>query len=159
MSFEIDVSIKMRDWPEVTRAGVQITARDVRMRSRENLRGVGFSRFAKGTNTKMSKIEGGYMVQVFQTPTWMKVFEYGGTSVGRPLLWIPVDPTLKGVRARTVSGLYRPGSKRNKRPVLVSKRDGKVKYIGISAVTNRPRLKIRDIAKREAEAFVQRLVE
>jgi hypothetical protein len=157
MSFQIDVNVNMRDWPQATRAGVSLTQREIRNRTREQIRSTGMSRAARGLNTKVTKVAGGWMLQVLQSPSFLKVFEYGGTSVGKPLLWIPVEPALRGVRARTLTNLFRPGGKNNRRNVLISKTDGKVKYVGVRSITNRPRFRIREIAKQEAAKFLERL--
>ena len=153
MSFEIDVAVKMRDWPEATRAGVSITQREIRNRTREQIRGTGMSSAARGLNTRARKIEGGWMIQVFQSPSYMKVYEYGGVSVGRPYLWMPVGLGLKGISAKRQRNVIRL---RN-RPLLIWKDTGKVAYVGVRSVSHRPRFRIRQIAHDEAVKFLERL--
>ena len=154
MSFEIDVAVKMRDWAEATRAGVSITQREIRNRTREQIRGTGMSNAARGLNTKARKIEGGWIIQVFQSPSYMKVYEYGGTSVGRPFLWMPVGLGLKGIPAKRNRLLIQPG---RRRPILIWKDTGKVAYVGIRSITHRPRFRIREISHEEAVKFLERL--
>lgn len=76
-----------------------------------------------------------------------RLFEYGGTVRGKPLLWIPLSfSNAKGRKAREYpGGLFRV-NRRGKSPLLLSRIDKKPKYVGKRQVTIRQRWHIRDIS-------------
>ena len=151
---QVDTKVNIKEFGPITRYAVGATARAIRDRGRLDIAQAGHfgRRFQMGLQTRVDRIQGGsgYIISVQQKPNFMKVFQHGGTSVGKPMLWIPADLTVR-VRARNFKGpLFRPKGKN----VLMGA-DRKVKYIGISSVVNRKRMHIEQIAMEEAKNFTR----
>lgn len=156
MSFQVEVRVNHADYGNVIREGVVAMARTIREKSRQDVAAGGHfgGRFIKGVTTSVHKIEGGYRVGIHQRPAFMKGFEFGETSAGHPLLWIPIAPDAKHIRAKAFpGGLIRPGGKTGKR-ILISRKDRQIKYVGIPRVQNRQRFHLRAIAFEEATKFI-----
>jgi hypothetical protein len=163
--FHVEVSWNVKEMGPVMREAVAQTARIIRDRARADVSGAlrNPGRFVKGTDAKVEKIAGGYAIDVTQKPAYAKVWEFGGVSVGKPLLWLPAPGTK--VKLRHYRGqLIRPKGKR----VLIAARAGQkikgmsgtgsttrgqVKYVGITSVTHRKRLHLAQIAFDEANKF------
>ena len=160
MTMEVEVRWNVPQYDPIVREAVNEVAKDIRDRARMDIPRAGHfgSRFITGLRTHVNKVEGGYKFEVATRPAFAKVFEYGGTSVGHPLLWIPVAPDSKRIRAkvypRLYAKLYRPRGKN----VLISTKDKKVKYVGVRSTTNRPRFHIRQIAIEEANKYAEKML-
>lgn len=83
---------------------------------------------------------------------YWKVFEYGATILGRPLLWIPLSfgdakgADGKGVRARDYPGQLFRVNRKGKNPLLMS--DTGPQYVGVESVTIPKKWHLREITKR-----------
>jgi hypothetical protein len=149
MPFLVEIKTNLPQHGPIVRSAVVELSRQMRERSRKDIASAGrFGRYSKGFTTSFKAIPGGYQVQSFLKPGFLKVKEYGGISVGKPLLWIPKPPLR--IKVRKYGGkLIRPKGKR----VLVNAR-GQVAYIGVTSVTHRRIFHLRAIAQQEAERFV-----
>jgi hypothetical protein len=165
--FQVNVAWKVKDLGPVMREAVAVTAKTIQERSRQDVAGGlhNAGRFAKGTTTQIKKIEGGYAIDVIQRPSFAKVWETGGTSRGKPLLWLPapgnriplrkyqgklIRPKGKNVLIAAV-----PGTRVTGMAGTGSTTRGQVKYIGVSSITNRKRFHLEQIAFEEANKFVE----
>jgi hypothetical protein len=150
---QVEVKVGVRDYLPITAMAVVALNRQIRVRGNANISGAG-SDFAKkfGCRTQTQKRGPGYRVRVYIKPGYGKVFEFGSTSVGKPMLWIGIG-NAKHVRAKTYRKqghkLFRPGLSR----VLIDRKDGQIKYVGIKSVSVTPRLSIRKIVAEEARKF------
>jgi hypothetical protein len=89
-------------------------------------------------------------IDVYHTEPGARVHEYGGLIQGKPLLWLPL--TFANVKQRAAEygkqhGLFRVDRKGGKKPLLLSKRDRKPKFVGVSQVRIPARWGIRTISK------------
>jgi hypothetical protein len=150
MPIEIKIDVKIANFRDIIKDGADRLAHDIKVRAQLDVATVG-RRFVRGITVPIKRIQGGYDVQVFQKPAYSKVFEFGPVvSKGKPMLWIPLQRG-KRTRAKSFRGkLFRPIGTN----ILISKRDGKVKFIGVSSITNRKRFHLREIAAQEAAKFV-----
>jgi hypothetical protein len=164
MTFRIDVNVNVKEFGPIVRESVKAMAKNIRTKGRQDIaRGGRFgNRFTRGLATGIRAVEGGYRVRVTLKPSFMKVFEYGGVSVGKPLLWIaPRGTPAYGIRAAAWGNLIRPRTKgflglgRRYRDVLIDKRTGAVRYVGVRYIRNVQRFHIRDISYAEAENFLR----
>jgi hypothetical protein len=77
------------------------------------------------------------VVTVSHNISYFDIFEKGGTILGKPLLWIPLSYTRLTMSAReyaaTFGGLFYVRS-RSGLPLLLSIRDRKPKYFGVSSI-------------------------
>ena len=150
MAVEVHIDVNIANYRDIIKQAAEQCANEIRERSRADV-GATSTYFANKLTVPVKRISGGFEIDVIQRPAYSKVFEFGGTSVGKPMLWIPVSG--KG-RAKTFRGkLYRPRGKN----VLVGSRDGKVKFIGVKSITNRKRFHLREIAQQEAAKLSQSL--
>lgn len=78
---------------------------------------------------------------------YANIHEFGGTIRGKPLLWIPLSfaNVPKDTPARSFPGGLFSVSRAGRRPLLFSVLSKEPKYVGIEAVTLRPRFHIRSI--------------
>jgi hypothetical protein len=150
MPIQVKIDVKIANYRDIIQAAAEKMAHDIRVRAQLDVATVG-QRFIRGITVPVKRIPSGYDVQVFQKPAYGKAFEFGSTSKAKPnsMLWIPLQRG-KRTRARSFRGvLFRPRGAN----ILISKRDGKVKFIGVKSITNRKRFHLRDIAKQEAAKF------
>ena len=177
MPMEIDISVNVRNWEDVTRDAVRDLASLIRAKARADIAGSGHfpRKWIMGLTTGVRKSGNGYVLNVYQRPSFGRVFEYGGSSEGEPLLWFGVASDTRGISASKYPGkLIRPGANRGgfrvigfrvggggsrPRNILIDPRTRQVKYIGVERVVNPQRWNIRDIAVAEAEHFLERLEE
>ena len=155
--FQVETRVNVREFGAVTRSAVSLVARHFRDRGRKDIAAAGHfpSSYINGLTTRVMKVDAGWMMQARIWPSFMKMYEYGGTSVGKPLLWLPVPP-LK-VKLRKFAGrLIHPGLKSR---ALLRAADRKLMYVGISSVSNRQRLHLRKIALEEAAKFRDYMME
>lgn len=166
-TFQVTVDWKVKEMGPIFREAVALTAKTIRDRSRQDVAGGLHNpgRFVKGTDAKVEKVEGGYAIDVIQRPSFAKVWETGGTSRGKPLLWLPapgnriplrkykgklIRPKGKNVLIAAVAGTRVTGM-----AGTGSTKRGDVKYIGVSAITNRKRFHLDQIAFEEANRFAE----
>lgn len=152
---EVTVAMKMRDYAQVTKEAVDKLSERMEDRGRQNLAGSGFQHFTKTSYSNVRHIgSGNYEVGFFARPGFLYVYEYGGVSVGRPMLWFPA-PGMPRIRAGSWGGkLFRPRGTN----VLIGGRDRRVRYIGVRQITHSPRLGLSDIAEDEANRFADDMV-
>jgi hypothetical protein len=111
----------------------------------------GSSRWQDGFEAKVSyQSRSDINIRVTHGVPYWRVFEFGATIKGKPLLWIPLDfaTDAKGVRARDYPGplfrVDRPG----KAPLLIS--DDGPKYFGKESVTIKKKWHLRTIVRNVA---------
>jgi hypothetical protein len=149
MPIEIKLDVKIANYRDIIKLAAEQMAHTMRVRAQLDVASVG-RRFIRGLTVPVKRISGGYSVQIVQKPAYAKVFEFGGTSRGKPMLWIPLQRGKRG-RAKTFRGkLYRPRGAN----ILIGARDRQVKFIGVTSITNRKRFHLHEIAKQEAAKFV-----
>ncbi len=87
--------------------------------------------------------------------SYWRVFQYGATIHGKPLLWIPLsDAGLKGVSARDFPGrLFRVERRSGGPPLLLSAADGQVKYTGHESVRIPKKFHLVEIIRAEVKTF------
>jgi hypothetical protein len=156
MSFKVEVDWKVKDSGPILVEAVRDTAQTIEQRSKADVAGNvnNPGRFVKGTTAKVEKVSGGYSIKVRQKPAFTKVWETGGVSVGKPLLWIPVHGVKGRVRKFKGKLIRLPGKQ-----VLMAttgKFKDMIRYIGVSSVTHRKRLHLKEIAIDEANKFSKR---
>ena len=152
MALEIKVDVKIANYRDIIKRAADEMAKAMLVRAQLDIASVG-RRFIKGIRVPVKRITGGYDVQILQTPAYGKVYEFGGVSKGKPLLWIPLNRS-KRTRARNRKGrLFRPKGKN----VLINRRTKKVEFIGVASVTHRRRNHLRRIASEEAAKFTTRI--
>src|SRR5262245_61053089 len=113
MPFLVEVSTNLREHGPIIRSAVVATSQAMRDRMRKDITGSirNGRRFARGLQTGFNAVSGGYVINVYLRPAYAKVFEYGGVSVGKPVLWVPVPPLRN--KGRNYGGkLNRPKGKR-----------------------------------------------
>jgi hypothetical protein len=152
--FKVDVKMDVADFESITREAVKVLAKELEGAERANIAAAGMARYAKRTNVTVSGRGKNWTINVRSRPNWMRAHEYGATSIGKPMLWIPVNTPLRHQRA---SGypvkLFRPPGTN----VLINTKTRRVAYVGIPAATIRPRLQMREIAEKYAAKFVENL--
>jgi hypothetical protein len=161
--FRVKVQWSVKDLGPVIKSVGEALAKNIQTRSRADIANSGLrnpTRYVKGLTTKVRGRRGGQVVQVFLAPSFAHVWEYGGTSLGRPLLWMRARPGIPK-RAGAFGGrLFRPPGTN----VLIAKRSKvkirgmagtgqggtQVMYIGVKSVTHARRFHLRQIAYDEA---------
>lgn len=95
-------------------------------------------------------------IRVTHAVSYWKVFEFGATIVGKPLLWIPMknsEADVLGVRARDFGQpLFRVDRKSGGAPLLMSK-GGKVQYFGKTSVKIPKKWHLRQIVREVARGM------
>lgn len=154
MTFTVDVKYNVMQLGPVVNDSVKQLATDIQNLGRADIQRAGrIGRFAKGFRTRSAKYDFGHVVYVDWRPNYAKIFETGGTSVGRPLLWIPV-PGRRGRIGKSRLKLYRPKGKN----VLIAARGGQIRFIGVRSVTIKRRVHIKEIVQREVNHFAEHMV-
>lgn len=166
MSFEVEVGWNVKEMGPIFREAVTQTAKIIRERSRADISAGVRGRYARGYWNTVEKIEGGYKISETVRPAYVKVWEYGGTSVGKPLLWIPVGTNKTPIKKWKGGMLVRPkgknvlmtaGSRVKVRGMAgTGSGVGAVQYIGIRSMVHRKRFHLRQIAVEEAQNFTKR---
>jgi hypothetical protein len=156
MPLEVNVDWNVKDSGPIYVEAVRSTAEAIEQRSKQDVASNldHAARFVRGTTAKTEKIPGGYVIKVRQRPAFAKMWETGGVSSGKPLLWIPARGHKQKIH-KTRAKLIRPGSSR----VLLAasgRNKGQVLFVGLSSVTHRKRLHLKQIATDEAKKFAER---
>lgn len=119
------------------------------------------ARWKSGFNGKMT--EGGGTVRVdFTMPSeapmkhW-RVFEFGATIRGKPLLWIPLSfaKDAQGKRARDYPGKLFRVDRKGKAPLLLGGKPATPKYFGKSSVRIPKKFHLREIIREGAKLLKQ----
>jgi hypothetical protein len=152
MALEIKVDVKIANYRDIIKAAADDMAKSMLLRAQLDVASVG-RRFIKGIRVPVKRITGGYDVQILQTPAYSKVYEFGGVSKGKPLLWIPLQRGRRTRAKKRKGKLFRPRG----RNVLMNRKTGKVEFIGVPSVTHQRRTHLRRIASEEAAKFTQRI--
>jgi hypothetical protein len=164
--FQVSVDVKMADFRDLVKQAAQQTAKVIEQRGRADISGkIQHSSRIKLT-TRVRSISRGYVIQEFIKPGFAKVWEYGGVSVGKPLLWLPAGNN-RLTKRKYRGKLYRPKGKnvligvtsRVKIRGMAGTGLGKseVKFVGVRSVTHHRRFKLRQIAIEEANNFVRHM--
>lgn len=86
-------------------------------------------------------------------PYW-KIFQYGGTIAGKPLLWIPLSGTdAVGKSAREYGPLFRT-QRKDGLLLLGSVDTGEMKYFGKASVTQKKRFHLIEVCEDAGEKIV-----
>lgn len=80
-----------------------------------------------------------------------KVFEYGATILGKPLLWIPLPWNPNKVSARDFPGKLFRVDRKGKNPLLMTGKPAQAMYVGVKSVRLRRRFHLRPIIRRVAK--------
>ena len=94
------------------------------------------------------------ILAVYHRVPFARIFEYGGTIKGRPLLWIPLPWNPNKVRARDFPGKLFRVDRAGKNPLLMtSTGSGKASamYVGVKQVRLKRRFHLRPIIRRVAK--------
>lgn len=163
--FEVEVNWNVKDMGPIFREAVVQTAKVIRERSRADIKAGVRGNYARGYWNKVEKIEGGYKISETVRPAYVKVWEYGGTSVAKSgkLMWIPAPGNKTKLKKWKGGKLIRPGGKRVLMTMGSTRKIrgmagtgtgvGRVQYIGITSMTHRKRFHLRQIAVEEANNF------
>jgi hypothetical protein len=155
-TFKVKVQWKVSEFGPILKSVAETVAAGIQMRSRMDIMNSGLrnpSRISKGLTTKVRKRREGWGIQVFLRPNYANVWEYGGTSIGKPLLWIrqkAKTPATKRAGAFKRGKLFKPPG----RNALLFNPKGSDKpeelYAGVASVTHQRRFHLRKIAYEEA---------
>lgn len=112
-------------------------------------------RWQQGLQAEVTEGGGNILVRVTHAVPYWRVFEFGATIQGKPLLWIPLDfaSDAKGVMARDYPGQLFRVDRSGKAPLLLSATDGEPKYFGKEQVTIPKKWDLRGIGARAARAM------
>lgn len=162
MTFQVEVQWNVAALGPIFSAGVKQLAAAIRKESRADVKAGIRGRFDRGVIVKTKRIDAHtYVITEHLKPAFAKVWEYGGHSVGRPLLWMPSPPHKLKLR-------HYAGKLLKKGRTLISQGSGvrvrgmhgtgtrkaEVQFIGVHSVTHRQRFHLRNIATREAQKFI-----
>jgi len=134
-----------------TQSAAYRAADEIEVRGREDIRAggnFGSDRWQDGFRAKVSyKSRTDINIRVTHTVFFWKVFEFGATIHGRPMLWIPLSFALdaRGVRARDFPGRLFRVNRLGKAPLLLS--DDGPKYFGKESVTIPRKWHLRQIVR------------
>jgi hypothetical protein len=166
MTFQIEVKWNVAAFGPIFRQGVNELAKQIRNQSRADVKAGIRGRFSRGVIVKTERLQSrdGYVIREFLKPAFAKVWEYGGVSVGKPLMWVPVFPNKLKLRryggrlVRRGRALISQGSGVKVRGLHgTGSRQAIVMYAGVSSVSHRRRFHLRDIALRETNKLVNYL--
>jgi hypothetical protein len=151
MPIKVELKTNMREHGPIVRSAVAQMAKGMRSRSRDNVRSTGRlgAWGAMAVRTNVQKLSGGYLVNEVLTPRFLKAFETGAQSVGKPWLWIPSPPNKVRIGKRQTK-LWRPSGTN----VLIDRKTRQILYVGIRQTTIRKRLALTEIAEEEAAKLI-----
>lgn len=147
---------RIRRYNEKQIKAVQATARqikdEVEYAGRADMRAggdFGSSRWQEGLNVALSyESRSDIRLRLTHRVKYWKVFEYGATILGKPMLWIPLDfGNAFGVRARDYPLPLFKVEREGKAPLLVDPQNGP-QYFGKESVTIPKKWHLRQIFKR-----------
>jgi hypothetical protein len=110
---------------------------------------------ARWTNSFQAEVTGSrqsWIIRVFSTISYFLIHEYGGTIMGKPLLWIPLPWNKTKKRARDFGQPLFRVDREGKNPLLMVKRGKKAEamYVGVKSVKLKRRFHIRRIIQETA---------
>jgi hypothetical protein len=142
-------------------AAAQETAEAIETKGREDISQAGNFGPAWTFGFKSTTSETSDGVQVVTTMSgkrhgW-RIFQEGKTIAGKPLLWIPLSGTdAKGIPARKYPGGVVQNASRAGTLLLISKRDHRPKYHGMTSVTIPKKFHLIEIATEEGNKLSER---
>ncbi len=142
---------------DAARGAAQDVADEIEAKGRADIAGAGKfgSRWTEGLNATVSEGGGNIRINVTEDVPYWRVFEFGATIHGKPMLWIPLSfaADAKGVYARDYSKpLFRVDRKGGKAPLLMTPgKPAQAKYFGKESVTIPKKFHIIEIAKTAAK--------
>jgi hypothetical protein len=153
--FLVQTRMSMSNFANVTREAVDALAKDLEASQRADIAAGGMQRFAKSKKNRVAvhkRGETGYAVRMYLWPNFMKAWEYGATSVGKPMLWLPAPGNIFGrSRARQYGGKLIKLKGKN---ILINAVTRKIAFIGIPRTQIQPVLHLRQIAEDKAAKFI-----
>jgi hypothetical protein len=122
------------------KSAADTAAENILERGRADISGAGRfgARWTDGLTAPVTEEADGIVITVREAVQYWRVFEYGATIKGKPLLWIPLSFAVEaqGVRASDFPGrLFRVDRKSGGAPLLLSADDKQPKYFGKESVT------------------------
>lgn len=162
--FRVQVKWNVKELGPVLKAVADAVSKNIQTRSRADIASSGLrhpARYVKGLRTRVTGggPRRGYRIKVFLSPTYSHVWEYGGTSVGKPMLWLAQPGAPRRVRAYG-GKLFRPKGSNVllSQPSRVKVRGiagtgtskPRVMYVGVKSMTHARRFHLRQIAYDEA---------
>lgn len=138
---------------KATQETARITAADIEQRGRADIaKGGNFSsrRWQEGFRAKISYLSRiDLRIRITHAVSYWKVFEFGATIRGKPLLWIPLSfaTGVKGVMARDYASKLFRVDRKGKAPLLLDYFTKKPKYFGKESVTIPKKWHLRQIAR------------
>lgn len=121
----------------------------------------GSDRWQNGLEAKVSfQSRSDINIRFTHSVTFWRVFEFGATIQGKPMLWIPLPfaEDAKGVRARDFGGQLFRVDRAGKAPLLMTstgKGQAEAKYFGKDHVTIPRKFHLRDVARSIAQRLPQ----
>jgi hypothetical protein len=150
-----------RNVKSATQAAAEETAEATERRGREDIAQAGNFGPSWTFGFKSSASETSDGAEVITTMSgkrhgW-RIFQEGKTIAGKPLLWIPLSGTdAKGVPARKYPGGVVQSASRAGVLLLISKRDHRPKYHGMTSVTIPKKFHLIEIATEEGNKMADR---
>jgi hypothetical protein len=122
------------------KSAADTAAENILERGRADISGAGRfgARWTDGLTAPVTEEADGIVITVREAVPYWRVFEYGATIKGKPLLWIPLSFAVEaqGVRASDFPGrLFRVDRKSGGAPLLLSADDKQPKYFAKESVT------------------------
>jgi Bacteriophage HK97-gp10, putative tail-component len=110
------------------------------------------ARWTEGLRADVSEGGGSVRVAVTHDVSYWRVFEYGATISGNPLLWIPLSfaNVPPGTSAKDYGPLFRVDRKSGGAPLLLSVQDKQPKYFGKEQVVIPKKFHLTEIARAAA---------
>lgn len=111
------------------------------------------SRWTRGLHADVTTQPSQSTITISHDVPYWTIFQFGGTIKGKPLLWIPLPfaGDAQGVMARNFpGGLFRVDRKNGGSPLLLSRVDGRPKYVGKEQVTIPKKFHILEIGREVA---------
>jgi hypothetical protein len=137
---------------EAVAATAKIAAETIETEGRADIAGAGNfgARWTDGFQAKVTQGGGNTVVNVTMAVPYWRVFEFGATIEGKPLLWIPLSfaGDAIGVRARDYPGQLFRVDRHSGAPLLMAPGNpAQPKYFGKESVTIPQKFHLRDIIK------------
>jgi hypothetical protein len=141
-----------------SREATKQTQTEFLTRGRADMRGAsnfGNARWQEGLTAPITEGGGRIVMTIRHSVPYFKVFQFGATIRGKPMLWIPLSfSDAVGIRARDYPGpLFRVDRKDGGAPLLFSARDRKPKYFGKTSVRIPKKFHILEIGRDVARKF------
>jgi len=145
--------------PNAMMAAAVDTATAIESRGRTDITDAGNfgTAWTSGFQSKPSATSDGVLVTTTMTGRGWKIFQYGRTLQGHPLLWIPLSTTdAKGTPMRRYPAQLVQVQSRSGLPLMISRTDNRPKYFGKSTVTIPKKFHLVEIATEEGNRLGER---